>query len=842
MRVRLFTNPFNTDHIDREINGDCTVASLLEMLGCDGANCVVHDGDTLVRDPAHRLRCDCVTVRVCPAGLETILALAVIVFAVAVGFELYDLFTRQPSVSKIQTSPSLRGSGNTARQGQRLPVVLGRHRVYPDLAAQPYSSYAADDQHLHQLFCFGYRGVIVDPSSIKIGETPLSKYAGATYEINPDPGTIYPRRVLETYVGVRLENGGTPVPIERTTASGTCQADVGISAPSGCYRYDDHGDKQSVQVGIRIEWRIPGGSWQVAHDVIRSLNRDKWREMFTVDVSGATDGLYEVRVQRTTAEGETSKYNDYVYYDVLDCHTQDTSGNRYPVKDTDRYSTLALKLRATNQLNGIVDSLNAVCTLSTRAYGGTGTGPASWTVQPTRNPAAALLYLLTDPAVNPRPVSDDVIVWADFEAFSLWCDQQGFTCDAYVTGDFTVRQLCDYICQSNLAQLNARADRIGIRIDKAQPYISQMFTTRNAFNFSLTRDFSALPDALKLKFVSADVGYVEVERTIGKGEGGKILYDVELTDDDDAQEVTLFGVTSPSHAARVGASRLKAVYAQRRTYSWETDIEGLLCLPGDVILLSNDNFLIGLGQGRVREIIANGSGQALGICLDEDVTMVAGVSYGVRIRHADGITGPIPVKTVEGTTERLMFADAQTVCWLTGDLCVFGEYQAEAIPVLVSEISTDEHYGCKIKGVDYVESVYDDSDVIPPYDPGISMYPEGTVVGAGRLDPPETPTIPGVPGSQGLTGDSWMVEVENSVDCFKPGQPQLARYVAHVYLNGREVTDTLPDGAFRWTRTSRYSPNDDEAWNRDHFSGYRTIEILADGREDAASFTLKVYA
>lgn len=799
MRVRLFNNPFNTDHTDRELNGRYTVAALLELLGCDGANCVVYDGESVVRDYDHMLEQDCVTVRIVPAGLETIIVLTIAALAIAlpVGFALYDAFTRQPSMDKVQTSPSLRGSSNTARQGQRLPIVLGRHRVYPDLAAQPYSSYANDNQYLHQLFCFGYRDVVVDTTSLKIGETPLSKYAGAVHEINPDPGTVYPLRVLETYVGVRLEYDGTAVPVERTTASGTYRVDVGIAAPNGCYRYNKDGDKLAVDIGIRIEWRVPGTAWQVAHNVTRSLNKDKWREMFPVDVSGADDGLYEIRVQRTTAEGDTSKYNDFVYYDVLACHTQGSTGNRYPIKDVDRYSTASLKLQATNQLNGIVDSLNAICTLSTRTYSGTGTGPASWTVQPTRNPSSALLYLLTDPAVNPRPVADSVIVWEEFEAFSTWCDQQGFSCDAYVTGDFTIRQLCDYICQSNLAQLNARADRIGIRIDKAQPYVSQMFTPRNACNFSQTRDFSPLPEALKLKFISAEVGYVEVERTVKKGDDGAIVYDAELSDDDDAQEVTLFGVTSPSHAAMVGATRLKSLHAQRRIYSWESDIEGLLCLPGDVVLLSNDNFLIGLGQGRILTTVVDIDGQAIALYLDEEITMTSSDRYGIRIRHLDGITDIIPVATNVGTSSRIEFLTPHDTVWSQDDLVAFGEFQKEAAKVLVTEISTDENYGCKIKAVDYVESVYENSDIIPPYDPGISIYPEGTIVGQGKQDAVDLPGRPGLPGTTPLTLTLSLSATQFSfnADGAPKEQDDITVSVSqqgigqaiHLYVNGAEV-------------------------------------------------------
>src|SRR3546814_16264179 len=56
-----------------------------------------------------------------------------------------------------QPSPtySLQGQGNYARLAQPIPVVYGRHLVYPDLAATPYGEYQGNEQFLHQLHCIG---------------------------------------------------------------------------------------------------------------------------------------------------------------------------------------------------------------------------------------------------------------------------------------------------------------------------------------------------------------------------------------------------------------------------------------------------------------------------------------------------------------------------------------------------------------------------------------------------------------------------------------------------------------------------------------------------------------
>ena len=46
-------------------------------------------------------------------------------------------------------------AANQARLGQPIPVIYGRHKIFPDYAAQPYVEYRDNDQYFHALFCVG---------------------------------------------------------------------------------------------------------------------------------------------------------------------------------------------------------------------------------------------------------------------------------------------------------------------------------------------------------------------------------------------------------------------------------------------------------------------------------------------------------------------------------------------------------------------------------------------------------------------------------------------------------------------------------------------------------------
>lgn len=737
MRVRLFTDLFEARWRDVDIPGEPSAREILRTLSIAEDAVIVHtvEGRLDREDYGTPLRHGMVWICPVPRGSEMAAYLiGSLVISLIVGGVTYGLMAARISSlgnsPKISSAESLRGSANTARLGQRLPVVLGRYRVVPDLAAQVYSSYEGSDQFLHQLFCFGYSNIVVDETSLKIGTTPVSRYADISYATDAEGiAEIYPRRCIETSVGLELDDES----IVRSTASGTIRVRIGFAAPSGFYAYDDDGERTSVSLGLRIEYkRTETDSWSLSYDAVLQLNADVWRWSHEIALPYSSS-TYDIRVTRTTAKSDESKVIDYVYWDVLTCFTQDGEGNVFPIRNPESYSLLALKARATGQLNGIVDSLSAYATLRTRRFDG-----SAWTVGETRNPAAAILYLLTDSAVNPRAVDDSRIDWDSFETFHSWCEEKGFTCDAHITGDFTIEELCSLICQSSLATLVIRPNLISIRLDKTSGEAVQMFTPRNAAEISMTRSFEDVPAILKCRFECEDVDYAEVERTIRLEEDGSISYDTEVGDDEEATEVSLAGVTKADHAARVMAVRLRQLHAQRRTYSWRTDLEGIVCLPGDVVLLATDSLLYGLGEGRV--VSKAGSS----ITLDSELTFTEGRSYGIEHRKADGsivrhsIVGPQP-----GTTSTIGVQDASP--FSVGDLVSFGYWQQETHRVQVVSISIDGDKTCTIQAVDYDESVFDDSDTIPPYDPGISLYPEGVDIGQGRHDAPDAPPVPSRP-------------------------------------------------------------------------------------------------
>ena len=722
--IRITRDIFSGDYECVSMRGPIQARNLKSMIGAPSAQLFAEgrpvDDEAMIDDGSF------IVASVVPEGATATLAVLVTVslFATVVGTAMtLSALSSIPSARKLQSSPSLRGSTNTARKNQMIPILLGRHRVYPDVAALPYTLYKDNDQYLRQLFSFGYSSVAVDRTTLKIGETPIARYKG--YTIPDDPSDIYGERCIESSVGLEMHHDD---PIERTTASGTWKVSVGLIAPYGLGSGDGNAD-----IGIRIEWRESGtGQWTTAAEETISGSSDSWRKMYWI--TPPSKGSFDIRVTRTTEESDDAAVSDTIYLDVIQSWTAGQNGSKQPVISPERFSLLAIELKATDQLNGIIDELNAVCTLRSRVYKGTGSGPSAWEEGDAVNPAAVLLYLLTDPYANPSPVTDDEIIWSEFEAFYIFCDDHGFECNAFISNeDYSIGDICRYVAESNLAKVRRAGNRVGISIDAAVDHVSQLFTPRNAWNFSVQRSFDEDIRYFRIRYVDASIGYEETERIVSLASDGSIEFDVEIPEDETGTEISLLGVTDPDQAAYIGRQRLREISREKRTFTWTSDAEGILCVPGDVVLLEHDQFSIGLGEGRIKSVLKDSAGIVSGFVLDSELPYESGKQYGAVIRTAGGVTGSTAISPAsDGHT--LQFSAPPSLSISAGDLAAIGEYTKETIKVLVTSISRDQDSACTITAVDYDEDVYSEG-TIPPYDPGISRYPEGTIgIGAQRPD------------------------------------------------------------------------------------------------------------
>ncbi|ABE50948.1 host specificity factor TipJ family phage tail protein [Methylobacillus flagellatus] len=284
--------------------------------------------------------------------------------------------TNTPASMKMQSlaapSPtySIGSQGNQARLGQPIPKIYGRHKVYPDLAAMPYTEYAGNEQYLYQLFCVGLGEYELE--ALRMEESPIENFPEVTVEI-VQPGelvTLFPTNVYTApeVAGQELENtwtGGFP-------ACGASQQlnaiAVDIVAPRGLYYANDQGGLTARSVTVAVEARLidtdgnPLDEWQtLGVETFSAASQTVIRNSYRYEV---TPGRYEVRVQRSSGKDTSSRAANDVTWTALRGYMP---GNQ----SYGNVTMVAIRMRATNSLSSQSSRrFNLIATSKLRVWNG----------------------------------------------------------------------------------------------------------------------------------------------------------------------------------------------------------------------------------------------------------------------------------------------------------------------------------------------------------------------------------------------------------------------------------------------------------------------------------------
>jgi hypothetical protein len=85
-------------------------------------------------------------------------------------------------------------------------------------------------------------------------------------------------------------------------------------------------------------------------------------------------------------------------------------------------------------------------------------------------------------------------------------------------------------------------------------------------------------------------------------------------------------------------------------------------------------------------------------------------------------------------------------------------------------------------------------------------------------------------------GTTFLTVIESTNgDIFRVGLNQNTLLIAHVFSNGKEVTDSFSEASFRWRRLSSDTVGD-TLWNINHLTGYKQIEVDIEEVNSRATF------
>lgn len=415
-------------------------------------------------------------------------------------------------------------------------------------------------------------------------------------------------------------------------------------------------------------------------------------------------GQYDVRVRRLTADDTTGNVFDETVWTALRSHR-----NENPVRMPGLAMT-ALRIRASDQLNGVIERFNGVVSSILPDWTG-----STWTPQVTSNPAALFRHVLQGEA-NARPLADSRIDLARLQEWHSACQTEGRAFNMVVDYDTSVRQILSDIAAAGRASPAVIDGKWSIVEDRPQTVPVQHFTPRNTFGFRGEKSFDERPHALRIRFVNREKGWLEDERLVyddGYDEATATRY----------EGFELPGVTDPAQVWKDGRYHIATARLRPETFSFTADLEHIACTRGDLIMLTHDVPLFGLASARVASV-ATGGGTALGVTLDAAVEMEAGKTYAVRFRKSDGSSAVHTLTTVAGISKTITFLTPCPVAEAPapGDLALFGESGTESTALIVRAIEPGQNLTARLTCVDAAPAVFDAaSGTIPEFASHVSL-------------------------------------------------------------------------------------------------------------------------
>ena len=613
--------------------------------------------------------------------------------------------------SKASPNYSISGARNALQPWGVVPVVLGRHRMVPPLAAQPYTELRGGKQYFRMAVVWGYGRLNV--SNIKIGDTPLNDYDEVDQDTVDGSSLValskFPGVVDQQNLSVVMRDGVTNT---RRTAVETDEISVDFTFPEGLFEIDEKkGKLNKREVRYKVRHRnIAGGGTVTVED--KTIDRKRTEAFQVGNAWGVSRGQYDVEVERETNDHDDDEniHDDIVWTALRSIKHKDPINFPKPLAKT------ALVIRASEQLNGPIDDLNAIV----ESYALDWTG-SNWVYRVTRNPASLYRLVLQHPG-NAKAVSDDELWLDELAHWHEFCAANGYTFNQIIDFETTVGETLQRIAAAGRASPQLRDGKWTVVIDEPKTAIAGHITPHNARDFRGEKIFTEMPHAFRCRFVNEQNDYYRQDERIVYAPGY------------DASNAALFesldfpGVTNPDHVYKLARYHLAVALLRPERYSFTCGIEHVIFTRGDRLKLLYDVPAFGLASGRVKAVEGDAGNpeQLARVTLDNACPMAADRNYAIRFRLGHGTSVYANVLTEAGEQTVLDIVDEIELAGgpAKGDLFQFGEAGKESVDVLVVGIQPNDDLTALVTCVDYAPDVFNaHSGTIPAFNSQITLPP-----------------------------------------------------------------------------------------------------------------------
>lgn len=448
---------------------------------------------------------------------------------------------------------------------------------------------------------------------------------------------------------------------------------------------------------------------------------------------GLERATYEVRIRRLTGDTSSQYIMDEATWSTMRAILNQSAFNTpIPVCVSE------LRIQSSEQLSGYVDDFNAMCHSKIPDYDAES---GQWVTRTTNNPASCLRYLLTSRHGLNSPFSEEKMDDAALIEWHQFCADQGFGFNYVCDTEETLWNRLTQIAAAGRAGVTCDNDGLyGVAIDRKGLEPVQVFTPRNSWGLSISRDFFKLPHALRVKFVNEDNEFAQDE--------GFVYADgYDKTTATDIVEWDFPGKTSWKEIWRHGRYYLARTKLRPISISLSTDWEWRLCRRGDLVGVASDVLMNVFGTARVQRLAYAVDGSLLwvgrerdtpvgddglplipvGVELDDSIEFSdpAPARYGMSIRNSAGRPIVYEIQPQYGeTSARLLFTNTITRAQIPplqglATVSILGDEYAE---YLVANITPGDNASADLTLIPYAPEIMDaDQGEIPPWEPPIHL-------------------------------------------------------------------------------------------------------------------------
>lgn len=412
-------------------------------------------------------------------------------------------------------------------------------------------------------------------------------------------------------------------------------------------------------------------------------------------------GEYEIRMRLVYALSESARHGSDVVWDFAQAIQYDDFS--YPCT-----ALAGIRALATDQISGSQPTVKFLVRRDTvQVWNPTA---KKYEQRAATNPAWACYDALhngaaghPDPACYGLGVPHDRIIYADFEEWAAWCDARGHTVNTYLDSAMNGKAALDLLGVMGRGSVIQIGSRFTCTVDRPVDLPRQTFLVGLGNICQKTFKKAWLPlqeraNVVELTYFDEEANWQR--QTVECYQDG---FDTSARSAIRTQR-TLYGCTSRAAAVRFGRGLMLRNRYLTYMPSFETGVEGIHCLCGDVIELADDT-LHGCCSGRI--LAADGAS----VTLDTTATLLPGVQYALEVQDID-TDERLYAYAVGTATEKKTDLITLVTDWRkipgAGSKYSFGEVGRTKRAFRILSMQTAQDQRKRLNLLEYVPEVYDE--------------------------------------------------------------------------------------------------------------------------------------